>query len=377
MELETLKKELFTHVDESIKESIEELAGPALSAKVAEMVKEARALDARDGRTSLDTQAKEAFVEDIKRIAANEKAAYLTVNDQTGGYLVPTEVHNEIMRIAATSGFVARDARRFGVSDIEIPRYTGPELEGQYVGEDQAGSETQEDIGIARLRSAQWMNIIRLSNRLIAKANVNVSEWLMALVAEGLAVKLDRVGLVGGGPFVGLLGSTDVATQTMGTGLNAFDKFTVDEASIAIGSVPTAALGNAAFYMHRSVWARVRTQKNGSEYVFQLNNSNLASLRRESGIQPVGEILGYPVYTPDVMPAFTDSAVSTRFALFANLNLALAIGEDGPMSVARSDSAVINGRSTFERNQTAMRFTHDHSVAVMLPGAAVAIRTSA
>lgn len=377
--MDELKKELFDHVDAGLKEIVANEINPLVADRVENAVREARALDVLNGRESLGTQAKEAFVEDVRRIAANEKAAYLTVNDQTGGYLVPTEVHNEIMRIAETTGIVARDARNFGVTDIEIPVYTGDAMQGSYVGEDDAGDESQQDLGVARLKEANWMNIVRLSNKLIKKANVNVAEWLMAIVAEGLAYRLDREGFMGGtyagSPFVGLFQSADVPTQTLGTGLTGFEDLTLEEASVAIGSLPTSALADAAFYFHRTTWARIRTQKSGDNYVY--GQSNLASLRRPSGIQPVGQILDFPVYTLDVLPAYSTSAISTKFGAFANLKLALARGEAGPMSVARSDSAVINGKSTFERNQTAIRFTHDHSLSVMLPDAATVLKTAA
>lgn len=379
MELVELKKELFDHVDTSIKENIEELAGPIMAEKIADMVATARAADVAAGRESLSAEAKGLLVEDIKRIAGGEKAAYLTVNDQTGGYLVPAEVHNEILRIAAVTGIVARDARRFGISDVEIPIYTGSAMQGSYVGEDSAGSEDQKDLGVAKLKSHQWMNIVRLSNKLISKANVNIAEWLMAIVAEGLAYRLDREGFVGGtfagSPFVGLLGSDAITVQTMATGKTGFEDFDVAEASDAIGALPEACLADAAFYMHRTTWAKIRVQKSGDNYVF--GQSNLASLRKESGLNPVGEILGYPVYTTDVLPAYSASAVSTKFAVFGNLKQALGIGEDGPMSVLRSENAVVGGVSTFERNQTAMRFTHDHAVTVLLPGAAIALKTAA
>jgi HK97 family phage major capsid protein len=255
-------------------------------------------------------------------------------------------------------------------------------MQGSYVGEDAAGTESQNDIGIAKLKSAQWMNIVRLSNKLIAKANVNVAEWLMALVAEGLAYRLDREGFVGGtyagSPFVGLLASNDVTTQTLASTLTGFEDVTIAEASEAIGAIPTAALQDAAFYFHRTVWAQLRPQKDATSGQFAFNHQNMMlSLRKESGIQPVGEILGYPVYTTDVLPAYSTSAVSTKFGVFGNLKLALAMGEDGPMSMARSESAVINSVSTFERNQTAMRFTHDHALAIALPAAAVVLKTAA
>jgi HK97 family phage major capsid protein len=378
MELETLKKELFTHVDEGLKEIVAKELDPMVAERVENAVREARALDVINGTESLSKENKQAFADDIRKIASNEKAAYLTVNDQSGGYLVPTEVHNEIMRIAETTGIVVRDARNIGVTDIELPIYTGEAMQGSYVGEDQAGSETQKDLGVVRLNEKNWMNIVRLSNKLIRKANVNVAEWLMGIVAEGLAYRLDREGFMGGtyagSPFVGILQDSNIAAQTMAATKTGFEDFDLAEASVAIGSLPTAALSDAAFYFHRTVWAQIRTQKSGDNYVF--GQSNLASLRKPSGIQPVGEILGFPVYQVDVLPAYSSSAISTKFGAFANLKLALARGEAGPMGVARSETAVINGVSTFERNQTAMRFTHDHSLAVMLPAAATTLKTN-
>lgn len=384
MKVEDLKEVLGTVLDErdaEIKDTIKDTMGDIAAEKAAAVVAKARLADMEAGVKSLDNESKQQFATDMKRIAAQEKAAYLTVNDQTGGYLIPTEVNNEIMRIAETVGLVARDVRRLPVADIEQPIYTGEAMQGEYVGEDSAGSETQEDIGNAKLKSAQWMNIFRLSNRLINKANVNVAEWLMALAGEGLSYRLDREGFMGGtfagSPFVGLLGSGAVTSQTItGTG---FEDITPEEASIAIGSVPTAALNNGAFYFHRTVWARIRTQKDptSGEYVFKQDNSAIASLRRENGLQPVGEILGYPVFTTDVLPAFSASAVSTKFGVFGNLSLALLMGEDGPMDMARSETAVVGGKSTFERNQTAFRFLHDHAISIALPSAAVVLETAA
>src|SRR6185312_5192581 len=146
-------------------------------------------------------------------------------------YLIPTEVHNEILRIAATTGIIARDARRFPISagELEIPRYTGAVLQGEYDGEDTEANETQQDIGVARLQAKTWQTIFRVSNILLADANVNIADWLMALVGEGLAYRLDREGFMGGtyagSQFVGLLQSGDVTVQTMATGNTDFNDF--------------------------------------------------------------------------------------------------------------------------------------------------------
>jgi len=380
---ETLKKELLTAVDTSIKANLAEIVGKEVAEKVQETVSKLRLDSAIQGRdvTGVSEESKRNFVSDIRAIARGEKAAYLESSDQTGGYLVPVEVHAGILRIAETVGLIPRDARRWamGSDQLEIPRYTGSVMQGEYVGEDEEGDETQNDIGVARLNAKVWMLIFRIGNTLLADANVGVADWLMAMAAEGLAYRIDREGFMGGtfagSPFVGLLQSADVTVQTLGSGATGFEDFSVAEASEAIGELPTAALQNAAFYFHRTVWAQIRARK-GTD-VYEYGNSGMARFQRENGIQPVGQLLEYPVYTTDVLPAYSASAVSTKFGVFGNLQLALAWGDRGPMEIAKSDSATVGGKSVFRANQTAMRFTHRHAVTIQLPDAAVVLKTAA
>lgn len=387
MNAEELRTELRSVVDASIKENLEKIVGKEVAAKVEETVTKMRFESAIAGRdiTGLSSEQKQNFVSDIRSIARGEKAAYLESSDQTGGYLVPTEVHAGILRIAETVGLIPRDARRWAMSSdaLEIPRYTGSVMQGEYTGEDEEGDETQNDLGVARLFAKTWMVIFRIGNTLLADANVNVADWLMAMAAEGLAYRLDREGFVGGtyagSPFVGLLASGDVTTQTMGSGKTDFEDLDMIEAATAIGTMPTAALGKGAFYFNPTVWARLKGKKDGTSGIYEFSqfNSSLLSFRRENGIQPVGLIQEYPVYTTSVLPAWSATAISTKFGVFANLELALAWGDRGPMEVAKSDSATVGGKSVFRANQTAIRFTHRHAMAIQLPAAAVVFKTAA
>lgn len=230
MDNEELKRELKAIVDESIKSNIAEIAGDEIAEKVHEAVKGYRLDQAINGKTLADED-KVAFVKDVIGIVRGEKAAYLMANDATGGYLVPTEVHAEIIRIAATTGIIVRDARRWAMNEttLEIPRYTGAVMQGEYQGEDEEGDETQNDLGEAVLAAKYWQTIVRASNRLLKNANVNLADWFLAMAAEGLAYRIDREGFMGGtyagSPFVGLLGSAEVTTHTMTTGKTGFDEF--------------------------------------------------------------------------------------------------------------------------------------------------------
>lgn len=382
-----LKAEFRTIVDEAIKQNLEDIVGKEVADKVQATVERVRLQSAIEGRdiTGVDAETKRNFVNDIRAISRGEKAAYLESSDATGGYLVPTEVHAGILRIAETVGLIPSQARRWamGSDELEIPRYTGAAMQGEYVGEDEEGDETQNDLGVARLNAKTWMLIFRIGNTLLADANVSVADWLMAMAAEGLAYRIDREGFMGGtyagSPFVGLLGSSEVTVQTLATGKTGFDKFDIPEASDAIGSVATAALGKAGFFFHRTVWAKLKGKKDATSglYEFSQNNSTLMRFFKENGLNPVGVIEEYPVFTTDVLPAFSASGTSKKFGAFANLELALAWGDRGPMEIAKSDSATVGGKSVFRANQTAMRFTHRHAVALQLPAAAVVFKTAA
>lgn len=380
---EKTKSDIRSIIDDSISENIKTILGGEIESRVKATVEKMRADREVNGKdfSGVSDDEKVSFVKDLKAIARGEKAALLENNDSTGGYLVPSEVYAGIKRIAETVGLVARDATFFPMSSdtLDIPRYTGSALQGEYIGEDVEADETSVSFEDARLLAKTWILVIRVGNTLINDANVDVADWLMGLAAEGMAYRLDREGFIGGtfagSPFVGILGSSDVTIHTMATGSTSFDDFGIVEASDAIGAMPTSALNDAAFYFNRTVWAKIRSRSTSGVFEFGQYQPMLATLRKENGIQPVGEILGYPVYTTDVLPAFSASAVSTKFGAFANLRQALYVGDKGPMEVAKSDSATVGGKSLFLANQIALRFIHRHAIAIGLPSAAVVIKT--
>jgi len=386
-QLETLKKNFKSIVDEAMEKNVNDVVGKVATEKVKEIINHMRLEKAMGNDISgISDETKLAFVKDVKAISRGEKAAILSNNDSTGGYMVPSEVHAGIMRIAASVGLVSRDAQFFPMStdSLDIPRYTGADLLGGYLGEDQEGSETSMTFGDARLQVATWYVIFRVGNTLIADANVDVANWLLALAAEGLAARMDKEGFVGGifagSPFVGILGSSDVTAYAMpnGSSKTTFASFTADEASDVIANVAESILSGCAFYFHRTVWAKIRQAKTANGmYTVGQNNSMIAANFKKIGIQPAGVLWDYPVYTTDYLPANSATATSTKFGIFANLKLALFIGDRGPVEISKSDSATVGGKNVFAANQTAIRVLHRHAISIGLPAAAVSIATAA
>lgn len=385
-QLAALKGEFKSIVDTAVQESIKDIAGKEVAEQVSKIVRKMRidrALYGQD-KSGIDDETKLAFVKDIRAITRGEKAALLENSDASGGYLVPAEVHAGIMRIAASVGLVARDAQHFpmGSDELNVPRYTGADLEGAYLGEDVEGTETSVTFGDARLIAKTWYTIFRVGNTLLADANVNVADWLLGLVAEGLASRMDKEGFIGGtfagSPFVGILGSSEVTVFTLPTGADTFAEFTADHASDVIAQVEESILPDCAFYFHRTVWAKIRQQKTANGmYTVGQNNSMIAANFKKDGIKPAGVMWDYPVYTVDHLPANSASAVSTNFAVFGSLKHGLLVGDRQNLEIAKSDSATVGGKNVFAANQTAIRATHRHAVAIGLPSALVVIKTAA
>lgn len=384
-QIEALKGDFKGIIDASVKENISSIVGQEVAEKTAAIVAKMRAEKASGNDISgISDEMKVAFVKDIKAITRGEKAAMLSNNDTSGGYLVPTELHAGIMRIAATVGLVTRDAQFFPMSTdtLDIPRYTGSDLLGGYLGEDVEGSETDVAVGDSRLQVATWYTIFRVGNTLLADANIDVANWLLALAAEGLAARMDKEGFAGGtfagSPFVGILGSTEVTAYVMPATKTSFSDFNADHASDVIAQVKESVLPESAYYFHRTVWAKIRQQKTANGmYTVGQNNSMIAANFKKVGIQPAGVLWDYPVYTTDYLPDNSASAISTKFGVFGSLKMGLYIGDRGAVEISKSDSATVGGKNVFTANQTAVRVLHRHAVAIGLPAAMVTIATPA
>lgn len=390
--MEAVRAEMKGVVAASIKEALPEVVEGQVSEQVKAIVAKMRIERAMTGSdaSGLSDDQKLALAEDFKNIATGAlqagraKAAILSTSDEAGGYLIPSELYNGILRVSASAGLVARDAMRLpmGSTSMDVPRYSGSDLEGGYLGEDTEGSESSLTFADAKLVAKTWYVLLRVSNTMLSNTSVNLTDWLIGLIAEGLAVKLDKEGFKGGtfagSPFVGLLGSSEVTTFTMATGKDTFAEFDMDEASDVIASMPESLLNGAAFYFNRTVWAKVRIKKDtAGAYVVGSNGGVVAMNFKKEGIQPAGELWGFPVFTTDQLPTNAATAISTKFAVFANLGKALIIGDKGSMTIAQSDSATVGGKNVFATNQKAIRVTHDHAVVVGLPTAAVVIKTAA
>lgn len=383
--------------DASIEAKLTDIVGARMadeSRKIVEVLRSEKALKGVD-RTGLDDSAKKDFAKMVKDIAtgnfrAKANEALIEEQDNRGGYLVPKEVANAIVRIAASVGVVMSQAQKWPMASdqLGIPAYTGSFLEGEYLGVDAAGTVTALTFEQADLIIKKWQLAFVVGNDLLSDSPVELANWLLALGGEALANMIDKQAFNGiGAPFVGILNDTGVTTYNLGdsttSGQTTFASFKLEDASNMIGNVEESVLEGSAFYFSRTVWAKIRVARESASGAYLLPQvgapttvlmDNYAGMI--GGARPVGEILGYPVFNVRHLPANSATAVSTKFCAFGNMK-AMAYGDKGDIRVAQHASGSFGGKEIALADQTGLVYKHRHALVLTLPTAFVVGKTSA
>ncbi|MEM2988204.1 MAG: phage major capsid protein [Candidatus Bathyarchaeia archaeon] len=385
--IEQLEDKFKKAVDEVFEQRLAKTISPLVAEETKKIVNQLRVERALFGtdRTGLTPEQKKEFAERVKSVAlgirtkANE--ALIEEQDSRGGYLVPVEVANAIERIAASVGLILSQAKKWPMKsdELDIPAYTGSFLTGDYLDVDTAGSLTGLTFSQARLIAKKWQLAFVVGNDLLADASVDLADWLLALGGEALANMIDKQGFVGtGAPFVGILNHDGVTTLTMDSGKNTFQEIDLDECSKAISNLEESLLDGAAFYFHRTVWHELRTKKDSAgQYIAGYPTPQLLELAAKAGApKPVGMLWGYPVYTCQHLPSTSESAASTKFAVFGNLK-AMAFGSKDELRVGQFQSGYFGSKEIALADQTGLVYKNRHALAITLPAAFVAIKTAA
>jgi HK97 family phage major capsid protein len=314
------------------------------------------------GKFDIDTKANEALIEE---------------QDGRGGYLVAREIADAILRIAASVGTVLNQATKWEMTsdELAIPNYTGTFLTGAFLGVDAPGSVTGLTFGQTQLIIKKWQLAFVVGNDLLKDASVNIADWLLALGGEALANYVDYQAFVGGAttgdPFLGLLNQPNSLTiQPNGQQINkvylggsstsgstSFSKYAViDDSSNLIAAIEESILPDCAFYMNRSLWNKLASEKDtAGNYILPYAGwaKPAPAMEDHPGggpINPAGEIRGYPVYTNRWMPAvgassvngFSDAA-SNPCVLFGAMKT-IAFADRGEMEVDQFTSGSFGGK---------------------------------
>lgn len=379
-------------VDEGIAEQLKTVVGAEVSDAVKKTVEAIRIENKIFGydRTGLNQEQKKNVVGILKAVAGySQKAneAVIAEIDSRGGYLMPVEVADAIVRVTRSVGLVAGLAQQWTMTSnqLSIPAYVGAALEGEFLGVDAAGSVTALTFKEALLIAKKWQLAFAVGNDLLETSPVELADWLLSLAGEARANMLDKQGLNGtGAPFVGALNHADATLYTLAAATTFAGYLVIDDSSAVIGNMEESLLDDAGFVFSRTVWASLRIQKDSSngQYLIGVGGAAVTGNivvndpKSPAGPKPVGSILSYPVYTNRNMPALSATASATKFGLFLNFKC-LSYGTLRDMRLEQYNSGTFGGKEIALADQKGFVFKEQLGVVVTLPEGVVQIKTHA
>ena len=369
--------------EEAVKEALAKELGTEVANQMAAAVKQMRMERFAEGKSPfiMSEDERKAFSADIKSIAlgTTSEKTLLRDTDASGGYTVPTEVEKEIFRIAETSGYILGQATKLPISSKIDLVTSSSTLEGAYYDEDNDISEETITFGKVALDPKVWGTIVLLSETLLKDSAADITDYVIGLIGEGLATKTDKKGFGTGSFTTGLLGSGGgVSAVTMATGETAFTDIDYDDLIDMQTSVAQSVLSDAGYYFHRSVIGVLKKLKDSTgRPLLNSVDGNMFNTAGRSGLSPVAFFDGYPVYSVDVLPAVSATAVNTNFGFFGSIRKAVVVGLRNGMEIEQSNSATVGSEKTFQKYQRALRAIHRHDIGVALPAAGVVIKTAA
>ena len=178
--------------------------------------------------------------------------------------------------------------------------------------------------------------------------------------------------------------AANVNTYTLSSGNTTYVKFNpITDAGNVIATLEESILDGAAWYMHRTVWAAIRTElasTSGLPYLAfggLMGKDELAHDATGGPIKPAGGMGGFPVYTNRWLPATTvGSQANTAFIIFGNMK-ACAFGDKGDLRVAQFESGSFGGKEVALSDQRGIVYKHRHAFVVVLPKAFTVVYTAA
>jgi HK97 family phage major capsid protein len=275
-----------------------------------------------------------------------------------GGFLVPEEFKAEIQRLQPLYGVIRQNVRILPMAyDIVNIPVADREVTASWVNEAATIASTDPTFRQATLAINKLASIPQVTNELLADASVSVIDFLAMTIAEQFAKAEDQQGFNGtGSPFVGALFATGVPQGSHAGGAVALS---YGDISRFTGQLYANALGNAKFYLHRSMIARVQglITTAGAPIFGQTTNS----------------LFGYPLVNTEILPS-DGTVTGTNYGLFGDLRRGMIMGERGSMTMKITEEGTVGGNNLFEKDMAALRVIERVALGVVLPSSFLTIK---
>lgn len=265
-----------------------------------------------------------------------------------GGFFVPDEIDNEILRVMTEFGTARQEMFVFPMGKAK--KIIMPTLEQSvsvgWVVEGGMKPTSKAQFGTISLETKQMAGITVLTNQLLEDANIQIGKFIINLFGEALGMEEDKQFWGGDGTvFTGVFNANGPTVYTLPATKTKVTDLTYEDLIKVKNSVPVYYLRNAKWYFHRSVLTVIETLKDGNgQYIFKPDLKTL---------------LGYPVVVLEDAPSFDGTADAGKtFMLFGNMKRAY-IGNKSGTQVRLTDVGNVTVGETdinlFQTNQSAIR----------------------
>lgn len=281
-----------------------------------------------------------------------------------GGYLVPTEFSAQVIRMMNESSPIMQIANILPMSSWkrQIPKQL-TNLQVGWVAENGVKGISNPTFGQLEQTAKVLATVIKCTDELIRDSAINLTQFLSELVAEAMALEIERVSLLGDGsadPFTGILHASGANKVAM-----AGNEVSFDDIANLIFSLSEANSKDGVIVLSRA----------GLNKLMKLKDSNGNYIWAPPSLGNPATIWNTPYVVSSQIPnTVSDAGALTggngTIAFFGRFNKNLLISPREEMTVKVSqDAASWNSDgstldSAFMMDQTWLRFTQALSIDV-------------
>ena len=269
-------------------------------------------------------RASDEYKEDFGRHLRGKKPIHNVLSesvDADGGYLVPEEFENQIVRGIDETNIIRSIAKVITTAhDRKIPVAVGHSV-ATWTEENAAFTESNPSFGQKQIDAFKLTDLIRVSTELLQDSAFNVEDYIIREFSYAFGVAEEQAFCVG----TGTNQPTGIFTENggeVGFTTSSATVITIDDVISLIYSLKAPYRKNAVFLMNDATVGLIRKLKDG-------NGAYLWQPSVQAG-QP-DKILGFDVYTTPFAPAIAGGALPIAFGDFQNY----WIGDRGGKTVQR------------------------------------------